>query len=309
MEKIILGIHGLANKPDKETLIRWWIRSIKEGLKETYQIENPEINLDLSYWADLLYKYPLHNDENYRFDALYNREPYLPAKPGEIKANKDSFIDDLRAGLFDTLESGFDFLNKHLPLEKLNTYFLGMFARDLDFYYHEEKTILNRFGHKQSTKKVLRDELKKCLLKHQDKEIMLISHSMGSIIAYDALYELSLEDPKFRIAHFVTMGSPLGFPYIKAQFMKEYGVEDLDDLKTPKCVTKTWTNFSDKRDRISLDTHIMDDFNANKYGVQVTDFIVLNDYTNLEKEKNPHKSYGYLRTPEVSYKIRNFLRI
>ena len=32
MPKIIVGIHGLANKPEKDVLAEWWVKSIREGL-------------------------------------------------------------------------------------------------------------------------------------------------------------------------------------------------------------------------------------------------------------------------------------
>ena len=34
MPDIIIGIHGLANKPNKKTLEDWWKKSILEGLKK-----------------------------------------------------------------------------------------------------------------------------------------------------------------------------------------------------------------------------------------------------------------------------------
>ncbi len=32
MTSVIVGIHGLANKPDRQTLSKWWETSIREGL-------------------------------------------------------------------------------------------------------------------------------------------------------------------------------------------------------------------------------------------------------------------------------------
>ncbi len=33
MTKVIIGIHGLANKPMRETLADWWEKAIREGLE------------------------------------------------------------------------------------------------------------------------------------------------------------------------------------------------------------------------------------------------------------------------------------
>ena len=84
MAKTILGIHGLANKPQREQLERWWKRSLLEGLKHIGS-SFADLDFKIVFWADLLYKQQLHNDEHFSFDALYNTEPYLPAKPGELK--------------------------------------------------------------------------------------------------------------------------------------------------------------------------------------------------------------------------------
>lgn len=32
MTSVIVGIHGLAKKPDKQTLTQWWEAAMREGL-------------------------------------------------------------------------------------------------------------------------------------------------------------------------------------------------------------------------------------------------------------------------------------
>ena len=34
------------------------------------------------YWADILYKYPIHDDKKFNFDSFYNTEPYVQADRG-----------------------------------------------------------------------------------------------------------------------------------------------------------------------------------------------------------------------------------
>ncbi len=80
---IIIGIHGLANKPEEKTLEDWWKKSISEGLEENCGVKNPSFDFEMVYWADLLYKNPQHEDKAFNFDKLYNKEPYRPAKKGE----------------------------------------------------------------------------------------------------------------------------------------------------------------------------------------------------------------------------------
>ncbi len=62
MSKIIIGIHGLGNKPPKELLARWWKEAILEGLrKNNYSAK--DFNFELVYWADILHKNPLDPNE------------------------------------------------------------------------------------------------------------------------------------------------------------------------------------------------------------------------------------------------------
>ncbi len=97
------------------------------------------------YWADLLYKYPLHNDPAFTFDPLYNDEPYVEADEGGIKEYKDSWRDDLAAGALDIVGSTLDQLKRHLGIHRIADFFLARLLKDLAFYY-EGHPIRNRHG-------------------------------------------------------------------------------------------------------------------------------------------------------------------
>ena len=45
----------------------------------------------------------------------------------------------------------------------------------------------------------------------------------------------------------------------------------------------------------------------NKYRVIPIDFLVVNNYE-INGKRNPHKSYGYLRTPEFSNILNDFIQ-
>ncbi len=157
--------------------------------------------------------------------------------------------------------------------------------KDLARYYEEE-----------DIRNTLRKRLKDVILEHEGKRIMLLSHSMGTIIAYDVLRALGKDSPRLVMDHFVTLGSPLGLPHVKHKIAQEDPV-----LRTPSIVRK-WSNFADKRDPVAMDTHLADDYGPNLKQVQVQDDLVANDWGGIN-----HKSYGYLRTPEVSKIIQEFL--
>ena len=154
--------------------------------------------------------------------------------------------------------------------------------------------------------KAIRDELRGRLKREllnvpANTRIMLIAHSMGTIIAYDVLRDIGRDNPNFQLDHLVTIGSPLGLPHVKNKIYQENNL-----VRTPT-VVKRWTNFADRRDPVALDVHLSDDYAPNDRGVQVKDDLVINSYTSPAGKANYHKMYGYLRAPELSEVVRSFL--
>lgn len=302
MSKIIVGIHGLANKPKKQRLEHFWKDSIREGLKKNCEWEG-SFEFELVYWADLLYKNQLHEDSDFDFDNLYNDQPYTPG-PDKLPRYKDRWSDEVRAKASAMIGSGIDWVKQHVGMDAAAEWILENKLKDLAFYYDEDRKILDRSEPQEQVcaRKVLRDELKTLLHNHSGKQIMLIAHSMGSIIAYDVLRDMEREREKVEIEHFVTIGSPLGLPHVKAKILKERRV-----VRTPTVVTGTWANYADRRDPVAIDTHLRDDFEPNRRRIMVKDDLIDNTYESPSKKPNYHKSYGYLRAPELSDHIRKFL--
>ena len=83
---------------------------------------------------------------------------------------------------------------------------------------------------------------------------------------------------------------------------KNYLKEKLDELVSDEEYEKA----ADIRDKIAIYYKLSDDFKPNSKGVEVVDHTVINDYKYGEDE-NPHKSYGYLRTPEMSILLNKFM--
>jgi len=177
------------------------------------------------------------------------------------------------------------------------------FFADLDAYYTQECVDENKKV--CSVKEKLRGRLKEILIKYKKDEVLLIGHSMGSIIAYDVL---SLLPPDVRVDTFITIGSPLGLPVMVSKIAAELDINHTPEKKltVPLAVKTQWYNFSDLEDKVSINYMLGDDFSPNKNGLSVIDVEVFNDYE-INKHRNPHKSYGYLRAPEVSNVIYNFM--
>lgn len=313
MPKTIIGIHGLANKPDPEELEQGWRAAIDEGLEKNCGVESPEYEFHLVFWAHFLYRYRMHREPGFEFDDLYNWEPYVPAEDGAIEEYEPGWATKFVGGLLWAGGEAIDFAKDKLGMGKFADYVLSKYLKDLHFYYDENRTLMYE-GEKLPARQVIQTPLRKCLDEHAGPDTFLVGHSMGSIVAYDVLRDFGRENPDAEVPHFVTIGSPLGLPHVMAQIREErdYHADEKDDdrVRTPTVVTESWVNYADRSDPVALDARLKDDYARNRHGVRVKDDLVRNDYSiagGEERKHNHHKSYGYLRTPEFSKQIAEFL--
>jgi hypothetical protein len=301
MSKVIIGIHGLGNKPSKELLTKWWRCSIREGLSGIGKyIFNPK--LEIVYWADILYDKPLDENIINPKDLYYLDDKYVPAPKNYVPEKHET-----REKVLGFIEKQIDklFLNKDLSVNYsfISDYIIRKYFKDLDIYYNSGQ--IDKDGNNYCPRELIRKRLSDVLDKHKNDEIFLITHSMGTIVAYDVL---ALKLTGSKVNTFVTIGSPLGIPAVISKVAAEYKNNFHDSFKptTPASVTKYWYNFSDLEDKVAMNYNLADDYEANEAGIKTVDFIVCNNYV-LNGEKNPHKIYGYLRTPEFSKVLFEFL--
>ena len=285
---VIIGIHGLANKPPPADKPGYWKNALLEGLKRNCGKTTDDLSFDFVYWADLRYpEGPIPYKDN--------PEPYYKA-PGtgpfpDYQVGKWAEIINSATRIVGTEVS---FLDAHTGVTNVGEFVLERELKDLAAYYEDA-------GFRETVRARLKDKLEE----YKQSRIMLIAHSMGTIIAYDVLRRLGRDDPQFRVDHFVTIGSPLGMPHVKYKIQQEN-----DLVRTPSIVGR-WTNFADRRDVVAIEAKLGDDYEPNDQGVKVADVPVINAYRSpLDRvpsnKPNYHKSYGYLRTPEMSNIVRAF---
>jgi hypothetical protein len=137
----------------------------------------------------------------------------------------------------------------------------------------------------------------------EDRPVLVIGHSLGSVIAWDALWELTHEDGMQGQLDFITIGSPLGLHFTQARLR---GNDRVGTARYPHLI-REWHNIAAVGDLISLDPTMADDF-ADMARLGLVDIIedhYRGIYTHYRDENglNPHRSYGYLVHPVVAARV------
>ena len=301
MDKIIIGIHGLGNKPPKYLLEEWWRLAIKEGLNRNGSHFN-KFEFEMVYWADSLHPEPLNPYEDDEDNELYLSEKYEPT--AETKKEKSNGIKENFVNFFRKQRDKILFNETlHVKFPSLTDLIIKHFFKDLDIYLtqqcvEEEKTHC-------LAKDIILEKLVNKLRKYKEKDILLIAHSMGTIVAYEVLLNVENE---VNIESLITIGSPLGVPFIFDKLKNEKSIVPGDDskLRTPDNILKEWNILADLDDKIARSADMSKLFKMNSHNVAPVMEIVENDFES-EGIENPHKSYGYLRTPQVAHIIDEFL--
>jgi hypothetical protein len=300
-KRIIIGIHGLANKVPNDLLEEWWIKSIKVGLS---YIGHPGTSFAFKsvYWADILYEKPLDIKEKNKKSPLFEDEPYLPGNTVDYKnfvpsKNKKQFLDSVEK----KLDKLFLKENSLINPDKIADMFISHLYKDLDFYINNKSSKQEQNG--APVKDAIRKRLADVLAKYKNRQILLIAHSMGTIVAYDVLTQ-ALRDVS--VHTLITLGSPLGLPNIIKKIHAEQGTNyKTGTLPSPENITHKWYNFADLNDPVALVYNISDDYKKNSRGIGPEDVIIHNNYKQNGKY-NAHKLFGYLRAPQTANAVYDF---
>ena len=186
------------------------------------------------------------------------------------------------------------FLIPHFATERMEVH-----LRDLRRYQRNSKGIAEQ----------IRNLLKVPLLAASaaERPILLIAHSMGSVIAYDSLWELShRQGNPPAIDLFLTMGSPLGQRLIQKQLMGNMGSRK---DRYPGNIRR-WKNLTAVGDLTAIDPWLADDFKEMlDLGLvdEIEDEEVLNNFR-LRGVLNVHAEYGYLANEKTAHTIAAWWR-
>jgi pimeloyl-ACP methyl ester carboxylesterase len=125
------------------------------------------------------------------------------------------------------------------------------------------------------------------------RPILLIGHSMGSVIAYDTLWQLSREQGEdVRIDLFLSLGSPMGQRYIQHRLLDGKAASE---RRYPDNI-KRWVNIAAVGELTAIDMQLANDFApmVERRLVECIDDRQVFNWFRLNGVLNVHAEYGYL---------------
>lgn len=297
MANHIIHIHGLGPKPAQSVLAERELRYICEGAGLTI----PGAHFHLAYWADLMRDYPEKPEEDEYKEGSNNFREYSSKEQitlwiqGKTRAAIKDTLEDLLQRYLQSSES-----ERPVAAQKVLNHLLSFLSgKPAELVYRHFLQDLHRYFFKGKRDAVL-DRLREQITAIPSTEsVCLIAHSMGSIIALDLLLQGTRN-----IEQVITIGSPLGLTVVQKQLGAIGKADASKRREAMRDRIGAWNNFYDPLDNVALDSDLKDDFPEQG----IVDVKVRNEFITKDGERNHHKSYGYLRTPEVGQVVRTFFQ-
>ncbi len=274
-------IHGISNKPAAEELHRIWRGALLRAASPL-DLDAEGVTSEMVYWADVLYAEPMREgelesaSENLEMGAHDTEKVDIPeagdplerawiesmsdrmgvdSKTGEALEDDETRLegDGASAG---TVASDLEWI----PLPGfVKDEFLKRFLRDVHHYLFNSE-----FTPRPGETFLVQDEIRKRFVAAVNRGAaksgphIVVSHSMGTIIAYDCLKRVA---DCSGIDALITLGSPLGIDEVQAKLKPEWSRKD--GFPSSK-VAGEWLNVFDPMDVVSrLDPHLASDYRKN----------------------------------------------
>jgi len=285
MKKKIIFVPGKNPKPKPEKHINYLRRALIEGVSRHSENAAHEIleqdAFEICAWNHMFYEKHLDYSDQLSYLDTLCRKTRASAKDKLFAQTWKIAISRL---IYQTGDR-YPFL-----IDVLADDHVKAMIHDTDRYFENTKCIAD------SIRQLLVDKLEAYAKEH---EVLLIGHSLGSVISFDTLSQLSKDADKVTkqkklVDLFLTLGSPLGLDYTQQKLIH---FDTTDPLKVPHNI-RSWHNVSAKGDLVSVDTTLADDFEIMTRSGAVDEIV---DHTKKvfhwykgDKGYNFHSSYGYL---------------
>ncbi|MEA2562298.1 MAG: hypothetical protein QOH06_3802 [Acidobacteriota bacterium] len=251
-------VHGIANKPPQEQLIDLWCRSLSNS--DGIDLGSEGVTCSMVYWADVMYESPLAEGDqesatNEATSENVSGEP-VDLEMDEMDAEEKIWMAELATKLAiplaieeaveaaptpvkDTLE--------RIPLPwPIKARIMKRLLRDVHHYLFNVK-YSPRPGDSYQVQDVIRGRMIEALKAGAAKPgpHIVVSHSMGTVIAYDCLKRVA-DAPM--VDGLITIGSPLGIDEIQDKLKPEWS---RDNGFPHEKVRGPWINIYDTLDPVA----------------------------------------------------------
>ena len=140
----------------------------------------------------------------------------------------------------------------------------------------------------------------------EGRRILLLAHSLGSVIAWDVLWQLSRADSRVRVDELVTLGSPLGLNFMRHRLLSAHATRA---ERYPRNIGR-WVNLSAVGELTALDRTFANDYRGMlREGLveSITDYTdLMNYFRGPDGLLNVHKCYGYMINPRTAQVVADW---
>lgn len=273
-------IHGIANKPSADELTSIWLRSLRSDARaEPLDLDAEGIGSNLCYWADVLYDSPelmRRIEESIVGDALTDSADEDLTWAQDLPGEEETFVRELRQKFdFDqpppegddyappVSEAGASFERVPLPWF-VKRRLMKALLRDVHHYLFDTEHSPRpdeTFRVRQEIRGRMLRALEEGAEAAGDAPHVVVSHSMGTVIAYDCLKRVP-DCPG--VSALMTIGSPLGLDEIQDKLQPEAddepGWSRSDGFPSEK-VSSGWANVYDRLDPVAgFDPKLANDY-------------------------------------------------
>jgi pimeloyl-ACP methyl ester carboxylesterase len=140
----------------------------------------------------------------------------------------------------------------------------------------------------------------------ENRQVMLIGHSFGSVIAYDTLWELSRQHHvEHKVDMFISMGSPLGLSFVNKGVKGRF---EQGQNRFPDNITN-WLNVSAKGEVTAHHPHLAEMMRQmQQLGLleHAIDHLEVVNFFRNQGNLNVHKCYGYFANVDTGKYISDW---
>lgn len=308
MAKTILMIHGRHFKPAKSQLEKLWFEALSWGIERDHPAKLSALKkarVEMVYYGDVSNAFLGRTGRN-RYDQpsdLRDRREAIDALKQFKKSQFTAKTYEKLQGVAKWKELAAWAFGDVLGALHLTDAAIGQFAPDIREYWNPD----SEFG--SAVRYPMIDPLRAAM--DRNDEIMVISHSLGTMISYDTFWKFSHcgeyrdDYSKRKITRWITLGSPLADETVKRNLK---GAKASGRRRYPTNV-ESWINVSAEDDFISHDAVVANDYQDMK-ALRLIRSITDKRIYNLSVRggrSNPHHVSGYLLHPYVAGVVAKWL--